>query len=657
MLWVLAVICIIAFVYAFMFKPSKKLETLHKYKTLDEMIVATAEYFRERTYPQTRNLVSNEQAVAENAERNMLMDTIELASAGSYPHRQLILEEIMTFLMSDAFGIRKLEDLSCISFINVKQMTPTEKFEVMLYFIQKDLEEEMRKEGTMTDDSMGQFEAYYAFVDKFGILEKQRQLRTNPDHIGIYVTEKDIDNYFDLFMSEREELLEEQFEEMGMDEEEIPGVITVTDAIAITSLFIYQNLFGFSKIDSLIYQSVDEIQIGVGGTEIGEKRHIASPLNSVLTVMNNKKIRLQFLRFESVTDLQNTIISVTENGDETFTPKDGFKYTTLKNLRRVTSRREPVADFMSTNIRKLATAGPNNVDLLKKNPVEVYDAEFVGEWLQLLAWAKMCVIWSGGQGTGKSSHMNAFTELFGPDVAIRALGNIDESRFKDRFPEFDMQHYFKTKDRGIHDVAGLMRRTNGGYMLLMEVITAEDAQEAINNFTSGYLGGALTTHAATAEEAIKFLGSLLAMGQSTSTDSTQAMCASVMSTFIGVQKNGDIFGFSGITEIIPRDWKPQFYEIDPSRPDVAMAQNSKLYQENKLNPEIFSTRRLVGFNREINRYYPDESPSVAYLTKLYKGLDSQYRDFMFGFMYKYYKIDAEQMLKDAGVIVEMKVGA
>ena len=639
MLWIVAVLCIVAFSYAFMFKPNRKLQTLHKYKTLQEMINATAEYFRERTYPQTRNLVSNEQALAENAEKNLLMETIELASSGSYPHRQLIIEEIMTFLMSDAFGIEKLEDLSCISFINAKQMTPSEKFEVMLYYIQKDLEEEMRTEGTFTDDSMGQFEAFYSFIDMFGILDKNRQLRTNPEHRAIYITEKDIDNYFDLFMSEREE------------------GITVTDAIAITSLFIYQDLFGFSKIDSLIYQSIDEIQIGIGGTEIGEKRHVASPLNSVYAILNNKKIRLQFLRFDSVTDLENTVISLSENGEATFTPKDGFKYTTLKNLRRVTSRREPVADFMSTNIRKLATAGPSNVDLLRKNPVEIYGTEFVGEWLQLLAWSKMCIIWSGGQGTGKSSHMNAFTELLGPDVAVRALGNIDESRFKDREPEFDIQHYFKTKDKSIHEVAGLMRRTNGGYMLLMEVITAEDAQEAINNFTSGYLGGSLTTHAATAEASIQFLGQLLAMGQNTSTNDTQALCADVMSTFIGVQKNGDIFGFSQITEIIPRDWKPNFHEVDDDEPNVALAENNKLFQENTLNPEIFSTRKLVIFDREINRYMPGEAPSAKYLEKLYRGLDSKRRDFFFGFMYKYYNIDAEQVLIDAKVIVRMKEGA
>lgn len=639
MLWILAAICIFAFIYAFMFKPSRRLQTLHKFKTLEEMTTATAEYFRERTYPQTRNLVSNEQAVSENYEKNKLMHTIEEASGGSYKDRQLVIEEIMTFLMSDAFGIEKLEDLSCISFINAKQMTPTEKFEVMMYYIQKDIEEEMRKEGTFSDDSMGQFEAFFSFIDMFGILEKTRQLRTNPDHMGVYVTDKDIDNYFDVFMSEREE------------------EITVSDAIGITAIFIYQKLFGFSKVDTLIYQSIDEVQIGVGGTEVGEKRHVAAPENSVLVAINNKKIRLQFLRFESTTDLENTIIALTENGEATFTPKDGFKYTTLKNLRRVTSRREPVADFMSTNIRKLATAGPNNVDLLKKNPVPIYGAEFVGEWLQLLAWAKMCIIWSGGQGTGKSSHMNAFTELFGPDIAVRALGNIDESRFKDRQPEFDIQHYFKTKERGLHDVAGMMRRTNGQYMLLMEVIGSEDAQEAINNFASGYYGGSLTTHAATAEDAIKFLGQLLAMGQNTSTNDTQAMCASVMSTFISVRKNGDLFGFGGITEIIPRDWKPQFHEVDHGNPDIALAENAKIYQQNKLNPEIFSTRNLVGFDREINRYYPNEAPSVAYLTKLYEKLDPKHRDFMWGFMRKYYNIDAQQMLIDAKVIVIPKEGA
>lgn len=636
MIWILAIICIVGFGYAFMFKPSAKLNTLHNFKTLDEMVEATEEHFRERTYPQVRSLVSNEQAEAENHEKNTLMETIELASGGSYSHRELVIEEIMTFLMSDAFGIEKLEDLSCISFINAKQMTPHEKFEVILYYMQKELEAQMREEGVFDEDSVGQFEAFFQFIETFGILNKERQLRTNSKHAAVYITDKDIDNYFDVFMSDHE------------------IQITVTDAIAITSLFIYQKLFGFSKVDTLVYQSIDEIQIGVGGTEVGSKRHIASPLNSVLVVMNNKKIRLQFLRFDSTKELESTIISLTDNGDATFTPKDGFKFTTLRNLRRVTSRRDPVSDYISTNVRKLATSGPSNVDLLKMNPVEIHGAEFVGEWLQLLAWAKLCVIFSGGQGTGKSSHMNAWVEVFGPDIAVRALGNIDETRFKDREPEFDFQHFFVTPDNSSHDVSGLMRRTNGQYMLMMEVITSVDAQEAINNFASGYYGGALTTHAATAKAAIQFLGQLLAMGQNTSTVDTQAQCADVMSTFIGVQKNGDIFGFGEITEIIPRDWKPAFHEIDEEEPNVAMAQNNKVFQENTLNPEIFTTRRLVAFDREINRYYPDEAPSVQYLAKLYKGLHSKHREVFYGFMKKYYNLDAEALLIEAGVIVVAK---
>lgn len=639
MLWIIALLCIGMLCYGFMFKTTRRLQTLHRFRTMEEMTVAVSEYFRERTYPQTKNLVSDEQALAENAEKNMLLDTLEKAAGGSYPHRKIIIEEIMSFLMSNAFGITKLEDLSCISFINVRQMTPNEKFEVMLYYIQKDIEEEMREVGTFNEDSQGQFEAFFEFITRFGILDKVRQLKTNPKHNGVYVTEKDLDNYFDVFMDER-----------GED-------ITLADAINITAILIYQRRFGFGVMDTLIYQNIDELQVGVGGTEIGEYRHVASPLNSVLAIINNKKIRLQFLRFESIKALENTIVSLTENGEATFTPKDGFKYTTLTNLRRVTSRRQDVADHISSNIRKLATAGPTNVHLLKKNPVPIIGAEFVGEWLQLLAWAMMCIMMSGGQGTGKTSHLNAFVELFGPDVAVRVLGNIDESRFKDRYPEFDIQHMFSTKERNNHEVAGMMRRTNGMYMILTEVLTAKDAQEAINNFTSGYLGGALTGHAATPEEMIKFLGSLLAMGQNTSTNDTQAMVASVMNTFIGVQKLGDIFGFNEIVEIIPRNYKPTFEEVDDSNPMRSKAINDRIFQENTLNPEIFTTRRLVGFDREVNRYYPDQPPSAEYLSKLYRGLTPQHRDFLFSFMRKYYAIDAKQILIDHGTIVLQRAGA
>lgn len=639
MLWIIALLCMGIFVYAFMFKPNRKMQTLHRYRTMEEMTIAVSEYFRERTYPQTRNLVSDEQALAENAEKNMLMDTMEKAASGSYQHRRIIIEEIMGFLMSTAFNITKLEDLSCISFINAKQMTPNEKFELMLFYTQKDLEEQMLEEGTLTEDSEGQFEAFYQLLNRFAVFSKQRQLLTAKEYSAYYITEKDLDDYFDVFMDERDE------------------DITLSDAINLTAILIYQKRFGFGVLDTLVYQNIDEIQAGVGGTLIGENKHIASPLNSVITQINNKKVRLQFLRFESMKDLENTIVSLTENGEETFTPKDGFKYTTLSNMRRVTSRRPDVADSISVNIRKIASAGPTNVQLLKKNPVPIMGAEFVGEWLQLLAWAKMCVILSGVQGSGKTSHLNAFVELFGPDSGVRVLGNIDESRYMDRYPEFDIQHYFSTKNRSMHEVAAMMRRTNGQYMILTELLKSEDAQEAINNFTSGYLGGALSMHADTPEEAIQFIGQLLAMGQNTSTNDTQAMAAKVMSTFIGSSKLGDIFGFKGIYEILPRDYKPPFEEVDEDNPIDALARNNRLFQENTLNPEIFETRRLVGFDREINKYYPDQAPSPSYLAKIYEKLAPQHRDVFFGFMRKYYNLDARKILIDNGTIVLQREGA
>jgi type IV secretory pathway ATPase VirB11/archaellum biosynthesis ATPase len=476
----------------------------------------------------------------------------------------------------------------------------------------------------------------------------KRALKTAPHLHASYLNDHDLQQFFDFFM--REKNIE----------------ITVTDAVAITSLMIYQKLFGFGPVDTLIYDnSIDELWFGTCGAEFGSARHVVSPLNSVMVSISNNLIRLQFLHFQTQSALENCVVALSSNGEGTFTSDDGYKFTTLRDLRRVTSRRPPLSDRYAVNVRKLDYQVWTNRGLLERNPIEIHGTEFAQHTLQLFMWSMMNVGFIGDQGAGKTSHINASVDLLEPDVAIRAFGNIDESQFGNRYPERDIQHFFQTPRQGLHEVAGVGRRTRGMYIILMEVIDGESGQEAINNLKSGYIGGMLSGHGGNAHQMVEFMAQLLAMGQSTSSIETTKIVASVLNSCIKVMKYGNIFCYENITEIIPRDWSIDWVDVHPDNTsyisahgesirdsiDFIRAENDKLYYKNALDPALFYTQDIVYFNKETMTYEPKNRPTLGMCAKIFFRLAKERRKFFFNYMQNYFNVNILQELVDSRILI------
>ena len=645
-LWIIAILMVLAFIYLLMFKQQKQVKSLYKHQTLEELSLHVAMYFRDRTYINKRNSVSAAQAENEIANKQLMVKTIDEATRGSYEARQALIDEISAFLVGSMMNISELDDLSCILFRDPNSMSANEKFVTMMYFIKQEIIAELSLEELHDEDAQETRMCFKRFVEFTKVFDKKRVLKTTENyqrHEGYYLNNEDISFFFELFMEDR-------------------GIaIQVADAVMITSILIYQKLFGYGPIDDLIYDnSIDELQIGTCGATRGSGRHIVSPLNSTMVFMSNRTLRLQFLSFPNMETMEKAVFLLASNGEATFTSADGYKFTTLaKEPRRVTARREPAADMISVNVRKLDANVITNRELLLRNAVEIFGTNFVEETLQILAWAKIALCVTGAQGTGKTSHVNGYVDLLEPDVAIRALGNIDESDFRNRYPERDAQHFFETARQSQHQIAGMMRRTRGDFVILMEVIDGASGQEAINNLKSGYTGGMLTGHGDTTESMITFMAQLLAMGQATSSVETTKIVASTLRVNLKTARYGDIFHYDFLSEIIIRDWNIDWSQVnddtlgitDTDRLIQNIAENNEKFYRNSLNPELYSVNKIVSFNKRTLTYEPANRFSPNFCAEMFLKLNKNRRKFLLNYMEAHFEVDLAQELIDTGVIV------
>lgn len=653
-LWIITIGMISILSFFFMFRKKKDVASEYKFITFDEFLISTSMFIAERLYISEASVVSHEQFQNQIEEKFLFKELLENARQGDYKSRVAVIEEIASFLATDQFHIEELSDIQCVMFDDPDRMTSHEKFETMIYLLRQEYMNSPDRDPN--PDNMSDRMMVKKFLDISATLEMKRPLKTSPHHKGYYIDSDDMATVFNVFMSTRDYTL------------------TLRESIDIMAHLIYQRIIGYDVLDTLIYdESIDQMTIGASGASNTSKSRISAPENSILVTVDNKLVRFQFLSFNSVDRMKKSIVALASKGEETFTPRDGYKFTTLLILRRITVYREPLAHGIGVSIRRLAVAPVTNKSLLEKNPRPIANTQMVQDHLQMLMWGLAAIAMSGMQGSGKTTHINAIFDLLEPDVAIRAFGNIDETHFGDRYPERDCIHFFETSHRTLHEVAAVGRRSNGMYFALMEVINTTHGMEAINNLKSGYVGGLLSTHGQDAQSVIEFLAGLLPTSSSKS-DNVMTVTSAV-NFVVKTFKYGDIFGFDGIDEIVPRDWNIPWETFHPDNAEdselmraidfskfsnmptpeevaIKSAANNSYYQENVVDPKLFEVRRIINFNKEsleyevVNRF----TPQMTFF--LFMRLNVERRKFFAQCMMNYHGVNIIDEFIEYGYIHE-----
>jgi len=651
-LWIIAVLMIAAFFYLFYFRRQTNTEALYNHMTLYEMGVEYSNNLVTRMNVNPRGDFSEEQSENMEAARQLLIRTYQAAQEGEVEAREAMIQDIQAWIQGDAMEITNLDELTCVAYRDPANMSTNEKFITMMYFFRKEVLDSMTYMEKGDPDNDKDTKILIKLLDYLGTLKQKRPLVTDKlgRDRGYFVNTEDMREGFKRFS-------EEYNEGEGLE-------FTLTDAIAITALMVYQDVIGYSLFDMLVYDnSISELWSGSMGADRGSKKQIVSPENSICVAIQGDTVRLQCLRFPSSKAYENAILSFASTTKRTFTDKDGYIYTTLKHGRRVVLRRASVSDRWGVNIRTLETTVGTNEELLRRNKVPILNAEFIEDLLQIIAWSMIPSVFTGQQGTGKTTHLLYFLGKLETDMAVRAIGNIDEFNFGMTYPERDFAHFFTSDVHDLHSIAGMAKRTRGMVLVMSELLVSNDVEEALNSFKSGYLGGFTTGHGATTAAMIEYMAGLLAQLRNTTPKEMEKLVAESFKFNIKTARIGGVYQIEFIEEIIARDFNLTWNHFDDPRVNVdqvnkLMAENTTTYYKNHLDPQMFSVNRLAYFDMGNKEYVPVNPPSFELITMIFFRVNKERRVPVLQMLDMYYDLnplDIIQQLIDTKTVIASSV--
>lgn len=544
-------------------------------------------------------------------------ERVTQARCGNPEARQILLEDIYQICAEAVENSASIDSFEAIMFSDPNLMTVNQKFVTLMYYARKALEEE---NSHILLTNKGQNNVNQTFKR---VLQLTRALDTPKKHPlypkeDLYiVTKEDINRTYDNIIAKRP--------------------VTMEDALYINAQFLYMDFIGAPVIDPLIYDtSYTSLEGGYVGTLTGEHRNEHGIQNSIIAKLPGKKVYLPFLEFNSITQFNNACMALSANYKGAFTVGDGYLTTSLANKYRVNIITNRIAESFTFNIRVPDQDTSTNLELLKRQPdnVKVYGAEMVAEWLEFEGEGLTTLVIIGGQGSGKSTHLNAHINNLPLATAIRGMSNIDESNFNYKYPYRDIKLVLYDKDNpelSASKIAAILKRTDGEFFIMTEMLSSEDVNLFVDASLSGWLGLSGTSHGADALATIRYLASKY---ESHPTDETYKLIADLCKTVAKFEYRDNLYFMDNITEVVPRDYNIPWSTVrdeeslDDEAINLMTARNQELYFRNSMNPKLFEANVLFAFDTSTKTYYPKNPPSVGLCYSIARRLKpNRKRDF------------------------------
>lgn len=248
-------------------------------------------------------------------------------------------------------------------------------------------------------------------IDKYGF----NNLRSRGDEgLGFYIDEDDIRKVWD----------EEKIE------------MSYNDKLEVLLQLVYEETYGNSCIDELLYQNVGDISAGVSG--IPDSVNIASQLEEYPAFKGcwiryrDASIHLLFPSFgsnERLKEVTKKIVSYQMKGQ--FSEKEGFKLGYGKDGSRRTAAIEPFGEYPALWVRKFTEKGSSNEALYGQVP----GSELVMDIERALVRGGTTIPICGAQGAGKTTKLEAIAQYIQNFYAIRVLETEFEARLRWKYPK------------------------------------------------------------------------------------------------------------------------------------------------------------------------------------------------------------------------------
>ena len=398
-----------------------------------------------------------------------------------------------------------------------------------------------------------------------------------------------------------------------MFKEQMPyDSLSYEQCIDVISILVYQNSKGYGKIDTLMQQNIDGLELGTVGA-IRYRLLNANPdyvtERSCSIQLDAQWIHLSFINFGTVDEIKRLVLNVSNTeGSEALTIKRPTKVVDMYNGSRVTCIRPNVGATWGLFVRSFS-AGVISVKKWLDKP-EVKNWEIVDKLLFYLCQCTENTAVTGQQNTGKTTLMKGLIGYY-PYFNIRVIEMSFELQLNEIYPDRNIFCTRNDEFTSATEVQDILKKTDGYLSMAGEIATNEVAANAMQFGLVASQSTMFSHHGKDYMGLIEGLtNALLSSGQFNDRDSAQGLVLDVVKHNVHCDFHKKLRVVDYIEEIVKGETIVPYQDIKVSSDvvsaiDQSTALNREFYQRTT-DRVRYTSRKIIRFNHETNTYEPYE---------------------------------------------------
>ena len=388
--------------------------------------------------------------------------------------------------------------------------------------------------------------------------------------------------------------------------------LSYEQCIDVISILVYQNSKGYGKIDTLMQQNIDGLELGTVGA-IRYRLLNANPNyvieRSCSIQLDAQWIHLSFINFGTVDEIKRLVLNVSNTeGSEALTIKRPTKVVDMYNGSRVTCIRPNVGATWGLFVRSFS-AGVISVKKWLDKP-EVKNWEIVDKLLFYLCQCTENTAVTGQQNTGKTTLMKGLIGYY-PYFNIRVIEMSFELQLNEIYPDRNIFCTRNDEFTSATEVQDILKKTDGYLSMAGEIATNEVAANAMQFGLVASQATMFSHHGKDYMGLIEGLtNALLSSGQFNDRDSAQGLVLDVVKHNVHCDFHKKLRVVDYIEEIVKGETIVPYQDIKVSSDvvsaiDQSTALNREFYQRTT-DRVRYTSRKIIRFNHETNTYEPYE---------------------------------------------------
>lgn len=528
-----------------MFKAIKKPDELPIDTTIESLVTGMMETFNQLLRIDIHEMGYTKEEMEERIiKKNRLRKALRECSFAGRSSKIYIKDYIKDILLQK-YKVKESNIDMIIPFAYQDKLTGQDKFEIMLYILYKQYQEDALK----------------VFIKKYKLDEPKR------DELGRFyyeINERDIDKIYRGFYV---------------------TTLTFMDKLNIITQRVYQQYKGNGTIDGIRDMNIDGVSAGVSGIpeglDLGDMKANSSlprSYNSIWIFFQGKSIHCSFLGFQSNKELIRVCKNIYRyNCQGQLSEASGYMVSEMMDGSRVAVARPPFAESWVLFVRKFDSVLQCNIkDIIsdKNNHLPIRLIQWLVKGCQVIGI-------TGEQGSGKTTLLISMIGFINPSYNLRIHELSYELHLRKIYPNRNIVSFRETGSTSGQEGLDFQKKTDGVVSILGEVASAPVSNWLVQMSMVASLFTLFTHHAKTTSHLVDSLrNALLLEGGFNNEKAATRQVLNVVNFDIHMKKTEDGHRYiERITEIIPEE------------------SNSRIHTHSKIGSEdtLYYTRDILKY--------------------------------------------------------------